>query len=111
MLVLLIVWTSAEEGVGHDHRYDPLAGMEESGRIPQIDMPADIAHPERWRYVPAGRIPPGNPFERFFVTSFIVWYAIKLTMGLRVTEQEEMEGIDLHEFGMEAYPDFAAQKA
>jgi len=41
-----------------------------------------------------------------FVTSLIVWYVIKVAMGLRVTEQEEMEGIDLHEFGMEAYPAF-----
>ena len=38
-----------------------------------------------------------------FVASFVIWYVIKLLMGLRVGEQEEMEGIDLHEFGMEAY--------
>ena len=41
-----------------------------------------------------------------FVTSFIVWYVIKLVMGIRVTEQEEQEGIDRFEFGMEAYPEF-----
>ncbi|MDH5751221.1 MAG: ammonium transporter [Deltaproteobacteria bacterium] len=45
-----------------------------------------------------------------FSTSYGFWYAIKLSMGLRVGEQEELDGIDLHEFGMEAYPAFAPQK-
>ncbi len=44
-----------------------------------------------------------------FATSMLVWLAIKYTLGLRVSEQEEMEGIDLHEFGMEAYPAFQPQ--
>ena len=38
-----------------------------------------------------------------FVASLVVWVVLKYAMGLRVTEQEELEGIDLHEFGMEAY--------
>lgn len=42
-----------------------------------------------------------------FVTSFIVWYVIKITMGLRVTEEEEYDGEDVHETGLEAYPEFA----
>jgi ammonium transporter, Amt family len=41
-----------------------------------------------------------------FVTSFIVWYVIKMTIGLRVSEQEEYEGLDVHETGLEAYPEF-----
>ncbi len=41
-----------------------------------------------------------------FVSSLAVWYALKLVMGIRVTEQEEQEGIDRFEFGMEAYPEF-----
>lgn len=41
-----------------------------------------------------------------FVTSLIVWLAIKAIMGVRVTEEEEYEGIDLSECGMEAYPEF-----
>jgi Amt family ammonium transporter len=41
-----------------------------------------------------------------FGSSLAVWYVIRLTMGLRVAEHEEMEGIDRHEFGMEAYPEF-----
>jgi Amt family ammonium transporter len=41
-----------------------------------------------------------------FVISFIVWIIIKKTMGLRVSEAEEIEGLDVGEHGMEAYPDF-----
>ncbi len=41
-----------------------------------------------------------------FVVSFIVWTIIKKTMGLRVSEAEEIEGLDVGEHGMEAYPDF-----
>jgi len=44
----------------------------------------------------------------FTVTlSLVFWYAIKLTMGLRVSEEEETEGLDLGEHGNSAYPDFA----
>ena len=38
--------------------------------------------------------------------STILWYIIKITMGIRVTPEEELEGMDLSEVGMEAYPDF-----
>ncbi|HAP36067.1 MAG TPA: ammonia permease [Bacteroidetes bacterium] len=41
-----------------------------------------------------------------FVVSYIVWYLIKITMGIRVSEKEEYEGLDIGEHGMEAYPDF-----
>lgn len=44
-----------------------------------------------------------------FVTSGIVWYVIKMTMGLRVTEEEEVLGVDMAECGMEAYPEFVSQ--
>jgi Amt family ammonium transporter len=40
------------------------------------------------------------------VTSVVFWYAIKMLVGLRVTEQEETEGLDLGEHGGVAYPDF-----
>ena len=40
------------------------------------------------------------------IASGIVWYIIKLTIGIRVTAEEELEGVDLAEIGMEAYPDF-----
>ena len=41
-----------------------------------------------------------------FVASFITWYVIKMIMGVRVSEEEEFEGTDLSECGMEAYPEF-----
>ena len=40
------------------------------------------------------------------VTSFIILFALKKTVGIRVSEKEELEGLDLHEHGMEAYSDF-----
>ncbi|MCX4186588.1 ammonium transporter [Methylophaga sp. OBS4] len=41
-----------------------------------------------------------------FVTSFIVWSILKLVMGIRVTEEEEYQGVDYVECGLEAYPEF-----
>ncbi|MBS99172.1 MAG: ammonium transporter [Oceanospirillaceae bacterium] len=45
-----------------------------------------------------------------FVVSLIVWFVIKAIMGVRVSEEEEYEGVDLSECGMEAYPEFASNK-
>ena len=45
-------------------------------------------------------------FAWVFVCSLIVWGVIKLAMGLRVSEEEEYEGVDIAECGMEAYPEF-----
>jgi Amt family ammonium transporter len=42
-----------------------------------------------------------------FALSLVVWYAIKLVMGIRVSAEEEFEGLDVGEHGMSAYPDFA----
>jgi Amt family ammonium transporter len=39
-------------------------------------------------------------------TSFIIIFTLKKTMGIRVSEREELEGLDAHEHGMDAYPDF-----
>ena len=44
-----------------------------------------------------------------FVVSWIVWTALKMTMGIRVTEEEELAGLDNAELGMEAYPEFSRQ--
>ena len=41
-----------------------------------------------------------------FVASLIVWGILKAVLGLRVSEEEEFEGVDLAECGMEAYPEF-----
>jgi len=48
----------------------------------------------------------GVIFAWVFVTSLIVWGIIKAVMGIRVTEEEEYEGVDQSECGMEAYPEF-----
>jgi Amt family ammonium transporter len=39
-------------------------------------------------------------------SSFIIIYVLKKTVGIRVSEKEELEGLDAHEHGMDAYPDF-----
>jgi ammonium transporter, Amt family len=41
-----------------------------------------------------------------FISTSIVWFAIKSTIGLRVSAEEEVEGLDLGEHGNAAYPDF-----
>jgi ammonium transporter, Amt family len=41
-----------------------------------------------------------------FGASLVVWLAIKATIGVRVSEEEEMEGLDIGEHGNRAYPDF-----
>lgn len=40
------------------------------------------------------------------LTAFIILFIIKKVAGLRVSEKEELEGLDIHEHGMDAYPDF-----
>ncbi|MDG2193805.1 MAG: ammonium transporter [Polaribacter sp.] len=39
-------------------------------------------------------------------STFIIFYVLKKTIGIRVSEKEELEGLDKHEHGMNAYPDF-----
>ena len=45
-------------------------------------------------------------FGWVFVTSFIVWSILKAVIGIRVTEEQEYEGVDRSECGIEAYPEF-----
>jgi len=47
-------------------------------------------------------------FAWVFLASLLVWYILKLTMGIRVDEEEEYEGLDIGECGMEAYPEFTS---
>jgi len=42
-----------------------------------------------------------------FVISFIIWFIIKIALGLRVSEEEEIAGLDIGEHGQSAYPDFS----
>ena len=49
-------------------------------------------------------------FVWVFVASSVVWLILKSTMGIRVSEEEEYEGVDISECGIEAYPEFASSK-
>ena len=42
-----------------------------------------------------------------FVVSLVTWLIIKAIIGLRVSEEEEINGLDMAELGMEAYPEFS----
>ena len=48
-------------------------------------------------------------FVWVFVASLIVWSILKAVMGIRVTEEQEYEGVDLSECGQEAYPEFTTK--
>ncbi len=45
-------------------------------------------------------------FAFVFIASFITWFIIKALLGIRVSEEEEYQGVDFSECGMEAYPEF-----
>ncbi|RVU31699.1 ammonium transporter [Neptunomonas marina] len=45
-------------------------------------------------------------FGWVFCASMVVWVILKAVMGIRISEEEEYEGADLAECGMEAYPEF-----
>lgn len=47
-------------------------------------------------------------FGWVFITSFVVWLILKVTVGIRVTEEQEYEGVDVSECGVEAYPEFSS---
>jgi Amt family ammonium transporter len=42
-----------------------------------------------------------------FVASLIIWFILKAVMGIRVSEEDEINGLDMSELGMEAYPEFS----
>jgi Amt family ammonium transporter len=46
-----------------------------------------------------------------FGASTVVWSILKSTMGIRVSQEEEFDGVDLSECGMEAYPEFVSSKS
>ncbi len=49
-------------------------------------------------------------FAWVFVASLVVWSVIKATIGIRVSEEEEMEGMDMSDCGVGAYPEFVTVK-
>ena len=46
-------------------------------------------------------------FVWVFAASFVVWFLLKKTMGIRVDAEDEFNGMDISDCGMEAYPEFA----
>ena len=51
----------------------------------------------------------GTIFGWVFATSFVVWLILKVIMGIRVSAEEEYEGVDIGECGLEAYPEFTSK--
>ncbi|MCA8866312.1 MULTISPECIES: ammonium transporter [unclassified Halomonas] len=49
-------------------------------------------------------------FAWVFLASLVVWLILKAIMGIRVSEEEEYEGVDIAECGLEAYPEFGVKK-
>lgn len=43
------------------------------------------------------------------ITSAVVWFALKFTMGIRVNDEDEVTGLDRTELGVEAYPEFGSR--
>lgn len=56
--------------------------------------------------LPAQLLGIGVIFVWTFVASGVIWFLLKATVGIRVSEEEEYEGTDLSECGLEAYPEF-----
>ena len=48
-------------------------------------------------------------FGWVFASSYVVWTILKMTMGIRVSPEEEANGVDASETGMDAYPEFTAK--
>ena len=48
-------------------------------------------------------------FAWVFATSFVVWFLLKSIFGIRVSEEEEYEGLDVGECGLVAYPEFVSK--
>jgi len=42
-----------------------------------------------------------------FVVSLVIWFILNAVLGLRVSEESEVNGLDVEELGMEAYPEFS----
>jgi len=51
----------------------------------------------------------GTIFIWVFGTSLLLWLGLKAAMGIRVSEEEEEDGVDLTECGLEAYPEFVSK--
>lgn len=50
-------------------------------------------------------------FGWVFLASLVVWLILKAIMGIRVSAEEEYEGVDIAECGLEAYPEFGVKNS
>ena len=60
-----------------------------------------------WAQLKAQAIGSGSICLATLVVSFVLMYAVKATGTLRISQAGELEGLDVHEHGMFAYPEFA----
>ncbi|CAG0878821.1 unnamed protein product [Cyprideis torosa] len=52
----------------------------------------------------------GVIFAWSFIASLAIWFILKISIGIRVSAEEEYEGVDISECGLEAYPEFTGGK-
>ena len=50
-------------------------------------------------------------FSFVFIASLITWSILKSVMGIRVSEEEEINGMDQHDCGVDAYPEFVTVRS
>ena len=48
-------------------------------------------------------------FVWVFISSGVLWYALKSIIGIRISQEDEEEGADISECGLEAYPEFVTK--
>jgi Amt family ammonium transporter len=84
---------------------DPVGAISVHGVVGSWGLIAVLASNEKaiWWVQLAGL---GAIFAWSFLLSGIAWLVLRLTVGIRVDAEHEYEGVDLHECGMEAYPEF-----
>ncbi len=71
-LPALLLCLAACRGPGKDAFPGLMQGMDPNGRIPKADLPEDVPNPERWRYLPEGRIVEGSVADRLLISTFAV---------------------------------------
>ncbi|HEV3125378.1 MAG TPA: ammonium transporter [Candidatus Dormibacteraeota bacterium] len=64
-----------------------------------------LFYTHRFNQLGAQALAVGVAFVTVFVLSFTIFYAIKKTVGLRVSERHEIDGLDISEHGMWGYPE------